>query len=333
MRDNKLIQIDTIIQHFIRGNATPDEERILYNRIKESPEIRKVFFSQKDLWDASQIGSPRLNESELNHWFELQERMESERQKTSDFMDILRIAAAVLIALSSGWFGHFLYSSGTFSGKQAEMKKVEALRGQVKEIFLADGTQVWLNSGSILSFPTVFTADNREIELNGEAFFEVTSCEDKPFLVKTRNHTVMVTGTRFNVREYPGSNIIETTLEEGKVKIITGNFIKDLMPGEQSSFNTETAKIHIGQVDMPVYTSWIDGIHEFNNESVSRIFNIIERWWDVEIDYPEERLNNERITGVLRRHKTLEQNFELIKQVIPIEYKIGIDKIDVSLKK
>jgi transmembrane sensor len=62
------------------------------------------------------------------------------------------------------------------------------------------------------------------------------------------------------------------------------------------------------------------------------IFKIIERWWDVEIDYPEERLNKERITGVLRKHKTLEQNFELIKQVIPIEYKIGIDKIDVSLK-
>lgn len=332
MSEKKVIQIDTIIQHFIQGNATPDEERILYNWIKESSENRKIFFSQKDLWDSSKLGSSRLNTVEFNQWFEIQEKMEADRRKRSGLRDILRIAAAVIIALGAGWLGHFLYSSGTYSGRQTEMKQVEALRGQVKEIFLADGTQVWLNSNSKLIFPTVFTSDNREIELRGEAFFEVTANEDKPFLVKTRNHTVKVTGTRFNVCEYPESDIIETTLEEGKVKIITGNLIKDIMHGQQSSFNTETAKIHIGQADMKVNTSWIKGVHEFNDESVSRIFKIIERWWDVEIDYPEERLNKERITGVLRKHKTLEQNFELIKQVIPIEYKIGIDKIDVSLK-
>jgi len=332
MSDNKEIHIDTIIAHFIHRSATLNEERILYNWIKESPENRKILFSQKDIWDSSELGSLRLNEIEFNQWFELQEEMEADRRKRFNFRDILSIAAVVIIALGAGWLGHFLYSSASFSGKQAEMKQVEALRGQVKEVFLADGTQVWLNSGSRLSFPTVFTSDNREIELSGEAFFEVTANEDKPFLVTTRNHSVKVTGTRFNVCEYPESNIIETTLEEGTVKIITGNFIKDLMPGEQSSFNTETAKIRIGQVDMQLYTTWIDGIHEFNNESVSMIFKIIERWWDVEINYPEERLNKERITGVLRRHKTLKQNFELIKQVIPIEYKIGIDKINVSLK-
>jgi len=316
MSNKKDIHIDTIIEHFIHRNATPDEEKILYNWLKESPDNRKILFNQKDLWDASKFGSLRLNEIEFNQWLELQEKMEAARRKISGFRDILRIAAAIVIALGAGWLGHFL----------------EALRGQVKEIFLADGTQVWLNSGSILSFPTIFTSDNREIQLSGEAFFEVTANEEKPFLVKTRNHTVKVTGTRFNICEYSESNIIETTLEGGKVKIITGNFIKDLMPGEQSSFNTETAKIRISSADMEVFTSWTDGIHEFNNESASRIFKIIERWWDVEINYPEERLNKERITGVLRRHKTLEQNFELIKQVIPIEYKIGIDKINVSIK-
>jgi transmembrane sensor len=332
MSNNKDIHIDTIIEHFIHRNATPDEEKILYNWLKESPDNCKILFNQKDLWYASELGSPQLNEIEFNQWFELQEKMEADRRKISGFRDILRIAAIVIIALGAGWFGHFLYSSATFSSKQAEMKQVEALRGQVKEIFLADGTQVWLNSGSILSFPTVFTSDNREIQLSGEAFFEVTANEEKPFFVKTRNHTVKVTGTRFNICEYPESNIIETTLEKGKVKIITGNFIKDLMPGEQSSFNTETAKIRIGQVDMQVYTSWINGIHEFNNESVSRIFKIIERWWDVEINYPEEKLNKERITGVLRRHKTLEQNLELIKQVITVKYSIKGDIINVALK-
>jgi transmembrane sensor len=177
MSDKKVIQIDTISQHFIQGNATPDEEQILYNWIKESPENRKILFRQKDLWDSSGIGSSRLNTFEFSQWFELQEKIEAERRKRSGLRDILRIAAAVIIVLGAGWLGHFLCSSGTYSAQQSEIKHVEALGGQVKEVFLADGTQVWLNLNSKLIFPTVFTFDNREIELRGEAFFEVTANE------------------------------------------------------------------------------------------------------------------------------------------------------------
>jgi transmembrane sensor len=246
--------IELIIQRFIDGNATPEEEKILYYWLKENPDNRKLLFREKDLWQASRMGSQRLKEVEFDQWFELQEQMIAGKIKFNYLKEALRIAAIVIVALGAGWLGHYLYSAGMFSEQQVEMKQVEATPGQITEIFLADGTRVWLNSGSQLSFPSGFSAANREIEFSGEAFFKVTVNEGKPFLVKTRNYTVKVTGTRFNVCEYPESGIIETTIEEGKVKIITGNFIRDL-----------------------------------------------------NIQCQEEKLNNERIRGTLRRHKPLDQ--------------------------
>ena len=324
--------IESIIQNFLQGKTTPEDDRILYYWIKENPENRKTLFRKKDLYEATQTGSPRLNEAELNHWFELQERIMQQTKKVHQLKEILRIASIVILSLGAGWLGHFLVSAGVFSNEQIEMKQVESFNGQIKEIFLADGTHVWLNSGSKLSFPSGFNTENREVELSGEAFFEVTANKEEPFLVKTQNHTVKVTGTRFNISEYPESNIIETTLEEGKVKIVTGNFIKDLYPGQQSSFNTRTAEIRIGETDLEVYTTWKEGLYEFNNESVCKVFKIIERWWDVKIDYPGNELKNERITGTLRRHKPLDQHFDVLKRLVPFQYKIESDLVTVTLQ-
>lgn len=155
---------------------------------------------------------------------------------------------------------------------------------------------------------------------------------DKPFFVKTGNHTVKVTGTKFNICEYPESKIIETVLEEGKVKIISGNFIKDLFPGQQSSFNTETAQINISEKDFEIYTAWKDGRYEFKNEPIEKVFRIIERWWDVNINYPETKMKNERVSGVLKRYKPLEQQLYVIKHLLPMEYTMDNDTIVITLK-
>ena len=324
--------IKPLIEKFISGNATADEEKNLYLWIKENPENRKLFFREKDFWEAANLNSPRLNDLEFDSWIELQDRILAPGQKVHRLKEILRVAAIVIFALGAGWLGHYSYSENIFSKTEAEQKTVEAFKGQVKEIFLADGTHVWLNSDSKLSFPSDFNENSREVELSGEAFFEVTANEESSFLVKTKNHTVKVTGTQFNVCEYPESKIIETTLVEGKVKILTGNIIKDLKPGQQSSFNTETAQIRISETDFEIYTAWKEGRYDFKNESVCKVFRIIERWWDVKIDYPEEVLKNERISGVLRRYKPVEQHFEVIRELIPLDYKIENDLITVITK-
>jgi len=327
----KPAHIDKAIQYFIQGNASSEEQKLLVEWLKENPENRRILFGEKDLWESAQINSEKLNQIEMEQWIELQERIAEAQDKSYRFREILRIAAIIVIAIGAGWLGHFIYSENQ-TASQVEIKTVEAFKGQIKEVFLADGTHIWLNADSKLLFPSNFNTDKREIELEGEAYFEVTSNEENPFLVKTKNHTIKVTGTQFNVCEYPESNIIETTLVEGKVKIITGNIIKDLKPGQQSSFSTLTSEVRINKADFEIYTSWKEGRYEFKNEPIEKIIKIAERWWDVKINYPEAHFKYERISGVLRKHKTLQQHLDVFKELVQFEYEIENDAITITSK-
>jgi ferric-dicitrate binding protein FerR (iron transport regulator) len=331
MKNRKPENIEQAILHFMQGNANIDEHSLVLQWLEDHPEDRKKIFGEKDLWDATLIDSAELKETEKKQWQAIQQQISMPRVINIRFKEFLRIAAIVIFALAIGWMSNSLMRNNMLS-RTVEMKSVESIRGQIKEIFLADGTHVWLNADSKLTFPSNFTENTRNVELQGEAFFEVTSNEKNPFLVKTKNHTVKVTGTRFNICEYPDDKIIETTLVEGKVKIISGNFFKDLKPGQQSTFYTETAEINIGEKDFDIYTSWKEGRYEFRNESVSKIFKIMERWWDVEIEYSETDLKYEYISGVLRKHKPIKQHFEVINELIPIDYQINSDNIVVKLK-
>ncbi|WP_346863585.1 FecR family protein [uncultured Draconibacterium sp.] len=331
MKNQKPENIEQAILHFIQGNANIDEHTLVLKWLEDHPEDRKKIFSEKDLWNAAGIDSAELKETERKQWQVLQQQIGSTPVKNLRFKEFLRIAAIVIFAIGIGWMSNSLLQNNILN-RSVEMKSVESIRGQIKEIFLADGTHVWLNADSKLTFPSNFTAKTRNVELQGEAFFEVTSNEQNPFLVKTKNHTVKVTGTRFNICEYPEDKMIETTLVEGKVKIISGNFFQDLKPGQQSTFYTETAEITIGDKDFDIYTAWKEGRYEFRNESVSKIFKIMERWWDVEIEYSEAELKYEYISGVLRKHKPIKQHFEVINELIPIDYQIDNDNIVVKLK-
>ena len=324
--------IDQIIDRYIHGSASGKDLEQIYQWINGDPEKAKYLFKEKDLWDASKLGEHIPIEDEITQWLKLKDKISTTKTISISRFVFFKYAAIILMAIGVGWMSHYLFSSMKLTNQQAEMKQIEATKGQIKEIFLADGTHVWLNSDSKLSFPSQFSADNRQVELQGEAFFEVTANEEKSFLVKTKNHTVKVVGTQFNICEYPESKIIETTLVEGKVKILSGNILKDLLPGQQSSFNTETSKIRISEKDFEIYTAWKDGMYEFNNESLEKIFLIVERWWDLKINCSDKKIKNVRISGVLKRHKPIEQLFVLIEQLVPIEYEIGVDEINIISK-
>uniref|UniRef100_UPI003216D32D FecR family protein n=1 Tax=uncultured Draconibacterium sp. TaxID=1573823 RepID=UPI003216D32D len=329
MKDKIPENIEQATLHFIQANASEEESKEVLSWLKEHPGNRKKLFTEKDLWETALLNSEKLNDIEIEQWHLLEQKISIRQLKSQRLKEFIRIAAMLVLALGVGWMGHYFYLDGKHD-RSVELKTVESIKGQIKEIFLADGTHVWLNADSKLTFPSDFTDRTRKIELQGEAYFEVASNEKNPFLVKTGNHTVKVTGTQFNICEYPEDKIIETTLVEGKVKILSGNFFRDLKPGQQSTFYTETAEILIGEKDFDIYTAWHEGRFEFRNESVSKIFKIMERWWDVDIQYVEEDLKYQYISGVLRKHKPIEQHFEIISELIPITYSVDKDHIVIE---
>lgn len=158
-------------------------------------------------------------------------------------------------------------------------------RGGQYQVVLPDGSKAWLNASSSLHFPTAFIGKTREVELTGEAYFEVAKNKEKPFHVNVNGMQVEVLGTRFNVNAYSDEDAIKTSLLEGSVKIKRGGVSNLLKPGQQGILDKSEDKVKIKNVEMSKVISWKNGLFEFNGASIKTIMREISRWYDVDIVY------------------------------------------------
>ncbi len=197
--------------------------------------------------------------------------------------------------------------------------------GSRSKISLSDGTVVWLNAGSRLVYPETFTSKNREVTLYGEAFFDVTHNETKPFIVKTTDLDIRVLGTRFNVAAYPDDHSIQTTLQEGSVAIKkrgAGLFDRDLIlkPNQQNVFNRAAEESKTYQVDAQNYSVWTQGLLRFNDEQLSRIVRKLERYYNVLISIDNPRVGQIKITGKLDLTKDIDEVIKYLSRVSQTSY-------------
>lgn len=190
------------------------------------------------------------------------------------------------------------YNDGT-EVKEASaigMKMISTPRGGTYQVILPDGTKVWLNAASSIKFPSTFAdVAERKVELNGEAYFEVTHNSKQPFIVKTAKQYVEVLGTHFSINSYIDEAETKTTLLEGSVRVTvlgTLNSAKDkskiektLMPGEQSLL--KDGLLSIQQADIGAEMAWKEGYFVFNNEDFHASMRKISRWYDVDVVFSE----------------------------------------------
>ncbi|MEO5998872.1 MAG: FecR domain-containing protein [Chitinophagaceae bacterium] len=158
-------------------------------------------------------------------------------------------------------------------------------RGGQYNVVLSDGSRVWLNAESSLHFPTAFTGSTREVELKGEAYFEVAKSARMPFNVKVDGMIVHVLGTHFNVKAYSDENTIKTSLLEGSVKIIRDDRFELLNPGRQAVLDKKQDNIEVAEADMSAVMAWKNGLFQFEGADIITIMREIGRWYNVEIVY------------------------------------------------
>ena len=245
----------------------------------------------------------------------LLEKQKAAQRKIRIFSWGLRVAAVLVVAL--------LVSNIFFFQKSANNQLVETLQtittpyGVKTNITLPDGSLVWLNSGSTLSYPTKFSK-SRPVTLVGEAFFEVVK-NDKPFIVSTEYGDVKVKGTSFNVKAYTDDNTFETTLEEGVVAFKVKNALNEvtLKPGEQ------VLKVEKGftieQVETKYFTSWKEGKLLFNKEPFPGFIKRLERWYNIKIEYTDPKLNELWYTGTIEM-ESISEVMEMISKAAPVTY-------------
>lgn len=195
------------------------------------------------------------------------------------------------------------------SGTHPAYNTITTPRGGQYKVILPDNTVVWLNAASSLRFPTNFTGKDRNVELSGEAYFEVTRNKAMPFKVNAGNTQVEVLGTHFNVMAYTDEQSINTTLLEGSVKVISNAKHALLVPGEQARVNDN---IKVTNVDINEAIAWKNGLFQFKEARLETILRQISRWYDVEVEYAG-KLPEEKFRAEVSRNANLSQVLKILE--------------------
>jgi ferric-dicitrate binding protein FerR (iron transport regulator) len=229
--------------------------------------------------------------------------------------------------------GELLYSFAENASSVSEAlpqeviyNKIETPFGGKYQINLPDGSKVWLNSASSLRFPALFSGDTREVELNGEAFFDVAKNPNKPFKVITKDQIVEVLGTQFNINSYADEETFKTTLIEGSVKIIYKDRVVLLSPGQQFQPILKSSKVI--EADTEEVTAWKNGYFLFKDEDIQSIMRKVSRWYNVEVSY-SGNIPDVGFGGNISRSKDINEVLNVLQLTNAVHFKVQGRRITV----
>lgn len=249
-------------------------------------------------------------------------------RKLSLYRTFSRIAAVFLLLFAVSGGIYYYYS-------RADMVEILAACGEEKHLFLPDGTEVWINSGTSLRYARTGSSKERKVILNGEAYFSVKRDESIPFIVQTEKLSVKVLGTRFNVKAYKGDERTVTTLESGKVEVKTKNkksFILD--SNQQLSYNHKTLDVRIVEVPAEDIDGWRNGQLIFSNASVFEIVQTIEREFNLTVNADSRLLSDEELYTVkFIKNDSLSDVLNVLSNVIGFSYTQEGNIIQMQVRK
>lgn len=314
-----------LLLHILTDEATQNEKEEFYRVLAEDKHEEKLFYEIKSLWLRTSMPQTKVSlESEFEN---LLKKINSTNKKKSFEIGqkVLRYAATVLVLLSIGGLaGYFLSTTKSNIVADSGIQKYTATKGSVSTVEFADGTKIWLNSGSELIYHEDYKTKQRLAELTGEAFFEVKHREDFPLLVKAGQITIRDLGTTFDIKAYSEDKTVETSLVEGKADILSpsGNSLVTLNPGESASFNSVDKKMEILPFQSAVLSGWRDGKFVIRDQRLEDIFKEISRWYDVKFIFKNQALRDYRYTGNIKKSTTALLVLKMLQVTTKFQYKI-----------
>ncbi len=193
-------------------------------------------------------------------------------------------------------------------------------RGSNYRVQLPDGTSVWLNSASSLTYPSEFLGKQRKVVLSGEAYFEVAKDKNKPFMVEVNGNHVEVLGTHFNISAYRDDNLIKATLLEGSVKMFNQSSSVMLVPGKQAIVRKSQSAIEIRPANIEEVMAWKNGYFVFEDADIESIMRELARWYNIEVEYSGEN-TNQRFGGTFSKSKSLSDLLEYLENLGDVRFK------------
>lgn len=306
-----------LIEKYIANKATKEEVQDLFIHLEKGSLLND--WLEKQITNSPSEINNELKQKMFNQIQEGISLGEIRKTNRSSWNRLMRIAASIILPLLIAYGGFQYYSM--YRNAKKEPLIVSAGYGEKANIILPDGSRVWLNSGSKLTYHDSYNESKRKLNLDGEAFFEVVHDANKEFVVECMGMEVTVLGTSFNVKAYDEDSVISTVLLEGKIKIETSSQSLVLNPRERLIYNKSKKTITAEVVDPTLFVGWRQNRLRFENESLQDIAKTIARIHNIDYSFSDETIKNIRFTGTVD-NTSIGSVLNSIMLTSPISYSI-----------
>ncbi len=243
-------------------------------------------------------------------------------------------------ALPEGAIEHFIIDSKGINYQtptnKTQIKEINntlrTLHGMECHVTLSDGTKIHLNAESRLTYPVCFSSENRTVQIEGEAYFDVAPDKEHPFIVKTPNISIQVTGTSFNVRAYADEPTESTTLISGSVKIASNKGEFELTPNQHFVYEKTSKEGTINNVNTELYTSWESGSFIFMNVPMENVMSYLSKWYGFNYSFGDETSKQVKIGAYLNRYENMNPILNMIEELNLVEIKQKDGVLHISHK-
>ena len=323
-----------LFERLFSGMAAEEDYNELVT-IFESGDIAPFDEYCRQLWDEDNVvmsdeQKARMKEDILKR-ISAQERRAVVKKRLRFFIWSGAVAAAVALVFVL-FHSIFPVNENVAETGCPECFEIVVARGQKSTLTLPDGSRVWINSATSISYSSDYNSKDRNVYLDGEAYFEVASGNELPFTVYAQNMQVTALGTKFNVKAYSEDSMVLTTLIEGKVNTEVGAESQILTPYQEALYDKSSGSIEVSEVTDQLHAvPWLKDEILFDNDSLADIAVILERMYNVNVIFADEKVKEYSYTGLIRNN-SLQNVLELIASTSPVDYRITSDTIKFFVK-
>jgi transmembrane sensor len=356
-----------LIARSLANEASPEEEKSLQQILQQDFSLQQQYDLLKRTWHAEPIGEDKDHEEEkqnVSHILELAS-IENRSRESEEAFQVLKskpkrrkiifysigTAAAVIFLIGAVWI--FNRDNDSISTKSKPVETLATENGSRTRTILPDGSSVWLNAGSHISYDKDFSGALREVKLDGEAYFDVVKDPQHPFIVHVSGYDIKVLGTVFDVKSYPKDKTVETTLLRGIVQVTKHNeknhkpivlypnekliveknaadnvlALPDTKNADKKNYTIKILDSTVKETDR-IETAWVYNRLEFNNDSFEELADKLERWYNVRIIFDDDDVKNLHLHGSFE-NETIEQALADLKLATPFNYEIQGKEIHI----
>ncbi len=322
--------MDDILLKYFLGELDDSQRLQLLREINDDESLRKEYIWLQNIFALTHLIDHEKDEGEARKSFRQFVRRVEDKRRREFIKTIGKIAAFVLVLITSTVFLtlHFVQKPA----REIATNTLYVPAGQRAQITLQDGTIVWLNAQSTLTYPSHFAGKERKVAITGEAFFDVAKNPRKPFIVESQDIRLEVLGTQFNVYEYPQTGYSRIALIEGSVKIYRGNNESDnIVLKTNQEVILQGENVSISGITNPNHFLWKDGIYCFENERLLDIIEQLQLYYDVTIRVEDPEIFNVRYTGKFRQRDGIDEILRIIRKIHPFRIEKDVDNNVITL--